>query len=466
MSLPFRRPQKAAERALSAYWDDLAFAESSSEVLPIDVDPHLASTVRQIERLAEEAIPRADFADRMLDDLLGKHREEMAMRIASPEAQARMFSQSPARALQFPERRRGVGYVGAAAVALLLVGAVVFALIRQSDPDSPPPDLPAAVQEPNATPESSTAGTPEVMVNPESIETLWQWDLPPEENQNDGYDQYLRVAVSPNGEIYAFDPDADATIHLLDANGTETSIWGGPGQEPGTFNFGLVGSGNPTPGGDIGFDAEGNIYIFDSGNDRIQKFSPDRQFLKEWTIEGSENVEYNKPLGAVDPVNGRVYVVTEFYPGVQVFDLEGNLLAAWGEFGGKEGQFRAPSDVAVAPDGTVWISDRAISRIQHFDADGTFLGMLGGERGGDPGQFNQVTNLFIDGAYNIYVADFGNGRIQVIRPDGTPLLVFNMIGGSDRLVGAFALWVDDEGSLYVGDSFDDRVLKLRLPPMT
>ncbi len=466
MRLPFYRPRAATETALSEYWDEIVRVRGAGEALPENIDSDVADVVRQFDQTASLTVPRADFADRLLNDLLDKQRKGIAVIASSHEYQTPALPRFPGRPVRFPDARPGWWFSGAVAAVLLLVGVVVFFMSWPSDSASVPPEIPAVAQEGTASPVGSVVGTPAAMINPDNVALIWQWDLPAEDNQNDGFDQYLRVAINADGEIFVIDPDADATIHLLNMDGIQTGTWGGPGQVPGTFNFGFPSSVQPLPGGDIDFDAEGNIYVFDSGNDRIQKFSPDREFVKEWPISGSETVDYNRPLGAVDPVNGKVYVVTENYPKVQVFDLDGNLLSTWGSFGGKEGQFRAPSDVAVAPDGTVWISDKGISRIQHFDADGNFLGMIGGERGGEPGQFNQVTGLFIDDDYNIYVADFGNGRIQVVRPDGTPLLAFSLVTGIGRIAGGYSLWVDDQGSLYVADSGDDRVLKLRLPPLT
>ncbi len=462
--MKFRRDNnRQATISLNNYWDALV-GHAGAETLPgPDTDPEIARIARHLDQVAVAILPDASFVARLEGQLLVHQRESAAM-IAPLTAPDVRWS-DPAPHSRPARNAASVRWLVAAAAACIVLGIAMYGRFGWFGDDAPPVPVIPAVMQSDATPEASPAGTPAVMVNPNNIAAIWQWDLPPEYNQNDGLDQFLRVAIGPDGTIYAIDPDADGAIHLLDADGTQTGTWGSPGTEPGAFNFALPSSTNPLPGGDIDFDAEGNIYVFDSGNDRIQKFSPDRQFIREWPIEGSDRVEYNKPLGAVDPVNERVYVVTELYPRVQVFDLEGNLLNTWGEFGGKEGQFRAPSDVAVAPDGTVWISDKGIARIQHFDADGAFLGMIGGERGGEPGQFNQVTGLFIDNDYNIYVADFGNGRIQVVRPDGTPLLAFTVIGGTERIAGAYSLWVDDEGSLYVGDSYDDRVLKLQLPPL-
>jgi DNA-binding beta-propeller fold protein YncE len=375
----------------------------------------------------------------------------------TPSMTAQPIPMRPVLLLPAPARRqrRWPVRLELAAAILLVLGFAAIALYQASQPGGDEPTTVPGIVLEEATPPASPSP-----FDAAQIEMLWQWNLSAEDSMNQAIDQFLRVAVSSTGEIYAVDT-ADATMHLLNADGAEIGTWGKPGLGAGEFNFGNPNNG--WMGGDIDFDAEGNVYVFDSVNDRIQKFSPEREFILEWPITGSESLEFNFPLGAVDPVNERVYVVTQAYPQVLVFDLEGNPITSWGGFGGDEGQFRAPSDVAVAPDGTVWISDKAISRIQHFAPDGTFLGMLGGERGGEPGQFNQVTGLAIDDDYNIYVADFGNGRVQIVREDGSVVTHFTQLSDAGRIAGPFTLWAGPDGTLYVADSDEDRVLALQLP---
>jgi sugar lactone lactonase YvrE len=389
----------------------------------------------------------------LLIDLLSRQKENSIVSTLSLPVPAYTQPVPPSRSARLGKVRAVAGPLEAVAAILLILAFAAIAIYQSSQPhDDQPAPLPAVVQPGDASPSPEAA-----TFDASTLGVTWDWALP---SDRDMFDLYLRVAASPSGEVYAVDT-ANSEFHVLDDAGTEVAVWGAPGREPGGFLFGNPNNG--WIGGDVDFDAEGNIYVFDSVNDRIQKFSPDREFILEWPITGSESVEFNFPLGAVDRTSERVYVVTQAYPQVLVFDLDGNPITSWGSFGGGEGQFRAPSDVAVAPDGTIWISDKTIARIQHFDPDGNFLGMLGGERGGEPGQFNQVTGLAIDAAYNIFVADFGNGRVQVIRPDGSVIGVITEVPGAGMIAGPFTLWVAPNGVLYVADAHDDRILKLQLP---
>jgi DNA-binding beta-propeller fold protein YncE len=302
------------------------------------------------------------------------------------------------------------------------------------------------------------AATPD----PAQIELLWQWNFTSEMHN---IDTYLQVAESPSGQIYVSE-DITSTIHVLDTVGNEVDTLGGNGPDPGNFSFG-----NPNNGwfgGQLGFDGDGNLYVFDSGMDRVQKFSPDDTLVAHWEIPKEENLDESEDfrfvVGTVDPTNERVYVATQVTPQVYVYDLDGNLLSSWGTPGREEGQLTTPSAIAVAPDGTLWIADKTISRIQHFDPDGNYLGSIG-ERGGAPGQVNMVLGLAIDKDDNIYVAELGNGRVQILRPDGTSVMTFNSVPELGRIAGPNSLWVGNDGVIFVVDSKNDRVMKLQLPPL-
>ena len=70
----------------------------------------------------------------------------------------------------------------------------------------------------------------------------------------------------------------------------------------------------------ISVDKEGNVYVTDSGNARVQKFTSDGQFLETWGVSGTGNGEFTSPIGIATYENN-VYVVDNEQNRVQVFDL-------------------------------------------------------------------------------------------------------------------------------------------------
>jgi Uncharacterized conserved protein len=122
---------------------------------------------------------------------------------------------------------------------------------------------------------------------------------------------------------------------------------------------------------------DGTVYVADTENHRIQRFSATGVFLGKWGSYGSGDGQFNFPHGVAVAPDGTVYVADSGNYRIQRFSATGNFLAQWGASYG---------DVAVAPDGTVYSADTLSHRILRYSASGTLLGQWGSPGSGD-GQF-------------------------------------------------------------------------------
>jgi DNA-binding beta-propeller fold protein YncE len=166
------------------------------------------------------------------------------------------------------------------------------------------------------------------------------------------------LAISPAGDLYVSDGYGNARVHRFSADGRLVSSWGEPGAGPGQFHV---------PHG-IAIDRDGIVYVADRENSRIQLFSPEGDFLREWT-------GIARPC-QVFIVGDLVYVAELGYragmwPGTQpphpdatggrmsILDLKGKVQARWG--GGDApcaaGDFFAPHDVCIDSRGAIYVGE-------------------------------------------------------------------------------------------------------------
>ena len=142
------------------------------------------------------------------------------------------------------------------------------------------------------------------------------------------------------------------------------SQWGGSGSEPGNLS---------DPIG-VALDAQGNVYVSDAGNNRIQKFTADGKFVAEWGHAGSSEGEFDRPMHLAIPQgrNGFIYVPEYGSDRVQVFNAEGEFQFMWGKTGKGSGEFDAPAGVNFDSNGNLLLADFYNHRIQVLNPKGKF----------------------------------------------------------------------------------------------
>jgi DNA-binding beta-propeller fold protein YncE len=177
------------------------------------------------------------------------------------------------------------------------------------------------------------------------------------------------------------------------------------GSTPGRFGY-------PT---DVVIDRAGNFYVAEYGeNDRIQVFSPDGTWLRQWGGHGRAPGEFLRPRAlAIDDAD-RIYVADSCNHRIQVFDATGKLLKMWGTRGAEPGQLSYPYDLALGPDRTLYVCEYGNHRVQKFTIDGASVGCWG-QSGRGPGELFNPWALAVDGQGAVSVIDSNNHRVQRFR---------------------------------------------------
>lgn len=128
--------------------------------------------------------------------------------------------------------------------------------------------------------------------------------------------------------------------------------WGSSGSGAGQFGEGAFGAALG-----VAVDPSGNVYVSDSFNHRIQKFSSSGAFLNKWGSGGSGDGQFLSPSGVAVDGQGRVYVADFGNHRIQKFSSEGAFITKWGSFGQGGGQFDSLRGVAADSHGTVYVAD-------------------------------------------------------------------------------------------------------------
>lgn len=177
------------------------------------------------------------------------------------------------------------------------------------------------------------------------------------------------------------------------------------GYSPGLFGY-------PT---DAVIDSQGLIYVSEYGdNDRIQVFSPEGAWIRQWGGHGYEPGQFLRPRALAIDKNDELYVADSCNHRIQVFDTSGKLLRSWGERGSQPGQMSYPYDVCLGPADTLYVCEYGNSRVQKFDRQGRSLGVWG-HPGRSPGQLNNPWALAVDSRGDVSVIDSNNHRVQRFR---------------------------------------------------
>lgn len=148
-----------------------------------------------------------------------------------------------------------------------------------------------------------------------------------------------------------------------------------------------------------------NVKIFNSAGQRIGQIGDE---------PGGEFGKFSYPTFAAVDGQGNLYVTDTLNGRVQKFDSKGNFVFSFGQPGSAWGEFDKPKGVAVDSFGNVYVVDTGWSNVQIFNQQGQILLFFGG-RGPIPGMMKNPIAIAIDRNNRIYVGDYLNHRINVYQ---------------------------------------------------
>jgi sugar lactone lactonase YvrE len=173
--------------------------------------------------------------------------------------------------------------------------------------------------------------------------------------------------------------------------------------------------------GSLAIDRENRLlYVSDVELDQVLVYDADTLKLKRKIGTTGHNHEltspgdFAKPTGlAVDP-DGNLYVADTLNDRIEIFDADGKFISTFGKNGDGPGYFARPKGVAIDGDGHIWVADGMQDRVQVFNQETRLLISFGGH-GLLPGMFQGLVGITIDKMNRIFTSEIFPGRVQQFR---------------------------------------------------
>ncbi len=219
----------------------------------------------------------------------------------------------------------------------------------------------------------------------------------------------------------------------------------------------------------VAIDKDGNTYVCDSWNHRVQKWAPGA--TSGVTVAGGNGLgsaanQLYYPWGIALDKDGNLYVADFYNSRIQKWApgaASGVTVAGGNGYGNNANQFGHPYNIVITDDGTMYVSDGDNDRVQKW-APGATSGVTvagGNGSGSNADQLSGPIGLAVDGNGNVFVADAFNERIQKWAPGATSGVTVaggNGTGlGSNQFMNPFGVALDKLGNLYIADAYGLRV---------
>ncbi|MGC1853655.1 MAG: 6-bladed beta-propeller [Solirubrobacterales bacterium] len=227
---------------------------------------------------------------------------------------------------------------------------------------------------------------------------------------------------SGNGQFNgpnAIDIDIEGNIWITDSGNHRVQSFNSKGEY--LSQFGSYGSGPGQfkgPAGIVTGPSGNAIFVVDRGNHRVHRFTKSGGIFGQVGSYGWEDAKFDDPTGiALGGPSGEstftILIVDSGNNRVQRFSPLGVFLGKFGSYGSANGQLDSPGAINTDSAGNVWIGDRNNGRVQGFNSNGEYLTQFGSPGSGN-GQFSFVYPMGIAGnpQGTLWVTDAGNNRLQ------------------------------------------------------
>ena len=225
---------------------------------------------------------------------------------------------------------------------------------------------------------------------------------------------------------------------------TYSTVFGAEGSSSGEFKV-------PTS---LAVDGEGNLWVTDYENGRVEEFSPEHVFIRSVGSKGTGEGQFEAPWGiAVNQKSDLVYVSDQGSHRVDIFTVKGRFVSSF--TAGKGPAFGTLAGVAVDESGNVWVCDYSNDRIDEFSETGEYELSIAPET---LHALSGPTNIAFSGG-NLYVTNQGSHDVEELNTKGEWQRTIGSEGkGNGEFSDPYGIATDPEnGDLFVSDAAAHRV---------
>ena len=166
------------------------------------------------------------------------------------------------------------------------------------------------------------------------------------------------------------------------------------------------------------------LYVVDEQQDIVQVYDADSMKLlrhigtavsaaKKHTL--TTPGDFSAPTNVAVDADGNVYVTDTLNSRVEIFDAEGTFISTFGKAGDGPGYFFRPKGIAIDSDGHIWVADEFQDRVQVYNREGQLLTYIGDTHANGPGQFKALVGIAIDKKNRVFTTEQYPGRMQMFR---------------------------------------------------
>jgi sugar lactone lactonase YvrE len=173
--------------------------------------------------------------------------------------------------------------------------------------------------------------------------------------------------------------------------------------------------------GSLALDKENRLlYVSDVELDQILVYDADSlKLLRKMGTTGHKHElttpgDFARPSGIAVDTEGNLYVCDTLNNRIEIFDADGKFISAFGKEGDGPGYFSRPKGIAIDGDGHIWVADGMQDRVQVFNNEWQLLISFGGH-GILPGQFQGLVGIAIDKNNRVFTSEIYPGRVQQFR---------------------------------------------------